>query len=185
MARKKTQKRSKLAPALLITGVAGAVVAVIRKRGGKAAEQVNELAERAKRAAPEPAKQAAAQAAGRASELADRAKEAAPDQVKQAVDKATGATTPAAGEADAPRYAAPAEAGSQPPAEPSGAPSDDPGATVSRSVPSEALHTKAHDLPADTVMPDVSDDDPAVREAEDAAAADAAKIGGDPNPSTP
>jgi hypothetical protein len=70
----------------------------------------------------------------------------------------------------APRYAAPAEAGAQPPG-------GDPQATVARSVPAEDLHTKAHDLPADTVMPDISSDDPAVQEAEDAAASDAAAIG--------
>src|SRR5439155_8033942 len=77
----------------------------------------------------------------------------------------------------APRYAAPAEAGAQPPAEPGGAPSDDPQATVARSVPAEDLHTKAHDVPADTVVPDASSDDPSVQEAEDAAASDAAAIG--------
>ena len=75
------------------------------------------------------------------------------------------------GDADsAPRYAAPAEAGAQPPG-------GDPQATVARDVPAEDLHTKAHDLPADTVMPDVSGDDPTVQEAEDAAASDAAAIG--------
>jgi hypothetical protein len=37
--------------------------------------------------------------------------------------------------------------------------------------------TRAHALPADAVMPDVSDDDPSVREAEAAAAADAGSIG--------
>jgi hypothetical protein len=85
-----------------------------------------------------------------------------------------------AGEADAaetPRYAAPAEAGAQPPAEAGGTPSDDPQATVARSVPAEALQTKAHELPGDAVVPDVSSDDPSVREAEAAAAADAASIG--------
>jgi hypothetical protein len=48
---------------------------------------------------------------------------------------------------------------------------------VARSVPAEDLHTKPHDLPGDAVMPDVSDDDPSVREAEAAAEADAAAIG--------
>ena len=75
------------------------------------------------------------------------------------------------------RFAAPAEAGAQPPTEPGGAPSDDPQATVARSVPADDLVTKAHKLPGDAVMPDVSQDDPSVREAEDAAAADAAAIG--------
>jgi hypothetical protein len=78
---------------------------------------------------------------------------------------------------EAPRYAAPAEAGSQPPAEAGGTPSDDPQATVARSVPAADLQTKAHDLPGDAVMPDTSNEDPAVREAEAAAAADAAAIG--------
>ena len=78
----------------------------------------------------------------------------------------------------APRYAAPAEAGSQPPTEAGGTPEDDPQATVTRSVPAEDLHTKPHDLPGDAVMPDTSADDPAVREAEAAAAADAGAIGG-------
>jgi len=77
----------------------------------------------------------------------------------------------------APRYAAPAEAGAQPPAEPGGPPSDEPQATVARSVPAEDLHTKAHDVPAETVVPDTSADDPSVQEAEDAAASDAAAIG--------
>jgi hypothetical protein len=75
------------------------------------------------------------------------------------------------------RYAAPAEAGSQPPAEAGGPPSDDPQPTVARAVPAEDLQTKAHDLPGDAVMPDTSDEDPAVREAEAAAAADASTIG--------
>jgi hypothetical protein len=75
----------------------------------------------------------------------------------------------------APRYAAPAEAGAQPPAEAGGAPADEPRPTDT--TPAEDLKTKPHDLPADTVMPDVSADDPSVQEAEDAAAADAAAIG--------
>ena len=174
----KTKKRAKLRPALVVGTVAAGVFAAVRKRGGKAAQQASELAERAKAAAPAPVVQAASQAADKASELADRAKDATPEQVKQAVDKVTGSDATAADATGSPRYAAPAEAGSQPPAEPSGAPSDDPGATVARSVPSEDLHTKAHALPDDVVMPDTSNDDPAVREAEDAAAADAARIGG-------
>jgi hypothetical protein len=82
------------------------------------------------------------------------------------------------GEPDtAPRYAPPAEAGAQPPSEPGGPPADDAQATVARSVPAEELHTKAHDLPPDTVVPDASSADPSVQEAEDAAASDAAAIG--------
>ena len=58
-----------------------------------------------------------------------------------------------------------------------GPPSD---ATQVRTTVDEAedLITKSHDLPAGTVMPDTSADDPTVQEAEAAAAADAAQIGG-------
>jgi hypothetical protein len=78
------------------------------------------------------------------------------------------------GDRDAtPRYAAPAEAGAQPPAESGGAPSDEPQTTRAHSVaidedPSLDA-TRAHDLPKDVAMPDVS--------AEAAAAADARAIG--------
>jgi hypothetical protein len=176
----------KLKPIVLL-GIAGGVVAVLRKRSGKASE----LASRAYDAAPEPVKQAAGQAAEKASDLADRAKEAAPEPVKQAVDKATGGGggDEATGGADdeTRRYAAPAEAGSQPPADASGAPSDDPQATVARSVPSDPtdLATPPANLPDDVVVPDTSTDDPSVQEAEAAAAADAAAIGGDPDSPRP
>jgi hypothetical protein len=171
---KKTQKRSKLAPALLLGGLAGGVVTALRKRG---------VVDKA----PDSVKQAASQAAGAAGDLAQRAKDAAPEPVKQAVDKVADAAGQAAGNGTsdeaARRYAAPAEAGSQPPAESGEAPSDDPQATVARTAASDGtsgdtLLTKPHDLPADTVMPDVSDDDPTVRAAEAAAAADAGSIGG-------
>jgi hypothetical protein len=81
-----------------------------------------------------------------------------------------------------PRYAAPAEAGAQPPAEAGGAPSDDPQATVARSVPADPtdLATPPPGLPDDVVVPDTSTDDPVVQEAEAAAAADARSIGGTP-----
>lgn len=98
--------------------------------------------------------------------------------VVAAVKKRAGAGDDQSGGAETPRYAAPAEAGSQPPAEAGGAPSD---ATQVRStVPDteDALATKAHDLPDDTVMPDTSADDPSVQEAEAAAGSDAAQIGG-------
>jgi hypothetical protein len=75
----------------------------------------------------------------------------------------------------APRYAAPAEAGAQPPTEAGGPPADEP--RPSDTTPAEDLQTKAHDLPAGAVMPDTSKDDASVQEAEDAAAADAAAIG--------
>jgi hypothetical protein len=170
----------KLKP-IVFLGIAGGVVAVIRKRSDKASE----LASRAYDAAPEPVKQAAGQAAEKASDLADRAKEAAPEPVKQAVDKATGAgdSTTGGDDDETRRYAAPAEAGSQPPADASGAPSDDPQATVARSVPSDPtdLATPPANLPDDVVVPDTSTDDPSVQEAEAAAAADAGAIGGDPD----
>jgi hypothetical protein len=146
---------SKLKP-VLILGIAGGVVAALRKRSG----QASELAARARDAAPEPVKQA----------------------IDTAVEKVGGAVGDATGGASEDRdvtrrFAAPAEAGAQPPAEAGGAPSDEPQATVARTVPAEDLHTKPHDLPEGTVMPDTSDDDPSVREAEAAAEADAASIG--------
>jgi hypothetical protein len=70
----------------------------------------------------------------------------------------------------APRYAPPAEAGAQP-----SRPPDEP--EPRETPPAEDLHTKPHDLPEGTVMPDTSGGDPTVQEAEDAAAADAAAIG--------
>jgi hypothetical protein len=70
----------------------------------------------------------------------------------------------------APRYAPPAEAGAQP-----STPPDEP--APRDTAPAPDLQTKPHDLPEGTVMPDTSADDPIVREAEDAAAADAAAIG--------
>ena len=156
----------KLIGALLAVG--GGIV-IARKKSDKAGE----IVDRAKDAAPEPVKQAAQQAADTAGDLADRAKEAMPSSGGD--DQQEGS----AGEK--PRYAAPAEAGSQPPRDTGEAPSDDPQATVARTVhsdPADSLHTKPHDLPPDVVMPDVSDDDPTVREAEAAAAADAGAIGG-------
>lgn len=155
---------------ILFLGIAGGIVAAVRKRG-----------------APEQVQQYASQAADKASDLADRAKEAAPESVAQAVDSVKdkvgqGGNGDQAGQDsspsdEAPRYAAPAEAGAQPPVSSGGPPSD---ATQVRTTVDEAedLVTKAHDLPAGTVMPDTSADDPSVQEAEAAAAADAAQIGG-------
>jgi hypothetical protein len=167
----------KLKP-ILFLGIAGGVVAALRKRSG----QASELASKAYDAAPAPVKQAASQAADKATELADKAKDAAPEPVKQAMDKATGDDSATGGAGDETRrYAAPAEAGSQPPAGPDGAPSDDPQATVARSVPTDPtdLATPPPNLPDDVVVPDTSTDDPSVQEAEAAAAADAAAIGGE------
>ncbi len=154
-------KRSKLKPALIIGGIAGGVITAVRKR-----------------ASSDQLQKAANHAADKASDIAERARAAAPEPLKQAVDKVTGGDSPAA-EEETRRYAAPAEAGSQPPADSGGTPADDPHATVARSVVAEDLHTKAHDLPDDVVMPDTSNTDPAVQDAEAAAAADAGAIGGD------
>jgi hypothetical protein len=169
----------KLKP-IVFLAIAGGVVAVARKRSSKAGE----LASRAYDAAPAPVKQAASQAGETATNLAQQAQDAAPDFVKQAVDKATGGDSDSDAQTqETRRYSAPAEAGSQPPAESGGAPSDDPQATVARSVPADPtdLATPPADLPEDVVVPDTSTDDPTVQEAEAAAAADAANIGGDPD----
>ncbi|MEA2127861.1 MAG: hypothetical protein QOJ85_752 [Solirubrobacteraceae bacterium] len=166
---------SKLKPVLLLA-LAGGVVAAVRRRASR--DQIQ---------------QAATQAAGKASDIAERAKQAAPEPVKQAVDKVVDKAT--GGEAsggdgtgsrdETRRFAAPAEAGSQPPTEAGGTPSDDPQPTTARGVPADDLATKAHELPGDTVMPDTSNEDPAVREAEAAAAADAGSIGGNPTETQP
>jgi hypothetical protein len=79
------------------------------------------------------------------------------------------------------RYERPVEAGSQPPREPGGPPSDAPPVRDASSVasePGDQLQTPAHDAPGDAVMPDTSADDPLVREQEKAAAADAGAVGG-------
>lgn len=178
----------KLKPILLL-GIAGGVVVAIRKRSDKASE----LASKAYDAAPAPVKQAAGQAAEKASDLAQQAKDAVPEQVQQAVNQAAekvsgGDSGSSGGDAatggaddDTRRYAAPAELGSQPPVDSGEAPSDDPQATVARSVPQDPtdLATPPANLPDDVVVPDTSTDDPAVQEAEAAAAADAANIGGE------
>src|SRR4051812_1913461 len=169
----------KLKP-IIFLGIAGGVVAVVRKRSDKAAE----LASKAYDAAPTPVKQAASQASETASGLAQQAQDAAPDFVKQAVDKVGGSDSDSAtGGADdeTRRYAAPAEMAAQPPVDSGEAPSDDPQATVARSVPADPtdLATPPATLPEDVVVPDTSTDDPTVQEAEAAAAADAGNIGGE------
>jgi hypothetical protein len=154
---------------LLLLGAAGGVVAAVRKRAG--GEQVQQVVDKAKQAAPEPVKQA----------------------VDSAVEKVTEAASSVAGDGDGSqggedrdttrRYAAPAEAGAQPPTESGGTPSDEPQPTQAHSVVGDNPDdpsldaTRAHDLPKDVVMPDVSSDDPSVQEAEAAAAADARTIG--------
>jgi hypothetical protein len=142
----------KLKPILFLAAVGGVVTAV-RKRGA------SNVVEQVKDAAPQPVKEA----------------------VEKAVDKVQSGDNgdQAGGERsdETRRYAAPVEAGAQPPATSGGPPSD---ATQVRTTVGEAddLATKAHDLPKDTVMPDTSNDDPSVQEAEAAAASDAAQIGG-------
>src|SRR3954453_8757680 len=107
----------KLKP-IIFLGIAGGVVAVVRKRSG----QASELAAKAYDAAPPPGKQAADQAAEKASDLAQQARDAAPEPVKQAVDQAAekrpggGSDAAEGGDRDATRrYSAPAEAGRQQP----------------------------------------------------------------------
>jgi hypothetical protein len=152
----------------LFLGVAGGVVAAVRKRAGS--EQVQQVVDKAKQAAPEPVKQAV---------------DSAVEKVTEAASSVTGGDA-GGGDADRDatrRYAAPAEAGAQPPATSGGTPDDDPQPTQAHSVAADAPEdpsldaTRAHDLPKDVVMPDVSDDDPSVQEAEAAAAADARAIG--------
>jgi hypothetical protein len=154
----------------LFLGVAGGVVAAVRKRASS--EQVQQVVDKAKQAAPAPVQQAVDTAVEKVTEAAS------------SVTGGDGSGDAGDGDRDATRrYAAPAEAGAQPPAEPGGAPSDEPQPTQAHSV-APAIDedpsldaTRAHDLPADVKMPDVSDDDPSVQEAEAAAAADARRIG--------
>jgi hypothetical protein len=163
---------SKLKP-ILFLGIAGGVVAAVRKRASS--EQVQQVVDKAKQAAPAPVQQAVDTAVEKVTEAAGSVTGSGGD---------AGGSGEAEGDRDATRrYAAPAEAGAQPPAESGGAPSDEPQPTQAHSV-APAIDedpsldaTRAHDLPKDVVMPDVSDDDPSVREAEAAAAADARTIG--------
>jgi hypothetical protein len=150
---------------LLFLGAAGGVVAAVRKRASS--EQVQQVVDKAKEAAPEPVKQAV---------------DSAVQTVTDTVSKVQGSEGD--GDRDATRrYAAPAEAGAQPPAESGGTPDDDAQPTQAHSIAGDNPDdpsldaTRAHDLPKDVVMPDVSDDDPSVQEAEAAAAADAGTIG--------
>jgi hypothetical protein len=154
---------------LLFLGAAGGVVAAVRKRASS--EQVQQVVDKAKEAAPAPVQQAV---------------DTAVEKVTEAASSVTGGgeTEGDSGDGDRDatrRYAAPAEAGSQPPTESGGTPDDTAQPTQAHSAaidedPSLDA-TRAHDLPKDVVMPDVSDDDPSVQEAEAAAAADARAIG--------
>jgi hypothetical protein len=155
---------------LLFVGAAAGVVAAVRKRASS--EQVQQVVDKAKQAAPAPVQQAV---------------DTAVEKVTEAASSVTGGGGQGGdteGDRDATRrYAAPAEAGAQPPAESGGAPSDSAQPTQAHSVAGDNPEdpsldaTRAHDLPKDVVMPDVSDDDPSVQEAEAAAAADAGTIG--------
>lgn len=152
----------RLKPLLFLAGVAGAVIAA-RKRGATPPipPAVSDAASRAAEAVPQPVKEAA-QSAG--------------ETVQRAVQSVAGDGDDQPQE----RYEPPTEGLAQQPATTGGAPSDVPPVTPSDQSASgaEDLHTKAHDTPEGAVMPDVSADDPLVREAENAAAADAGSIGG-------
>jgi hypothetical protein len=160
----------RLKPLLFLAGVAGAVVAA-RKRGGGAPpipDAVTDAASRVSEAVPQPVKDAA-QSAG------------------ETVQRAVQSVAPGDGGDDQPqeRYEPPAEGLAQQPTTAGGTPSDIPPVTPSdqtassQSVSDEpGLHTPSHEPPEGAVMPDISDDDPLVREAENAAAADAGSIGG-------
>jgi hypothetical protein len=166
--------KKKLAPFLVLTGVTGAAAAFLKKRGAKAGDVAQQAADKA----PDQVKQAAAKAAEVASDAVERAREQA-EPLKQAADKAVGGDgAPDGADRGERRYAAPAEAGSQPPQPDSGdTPSS--GSPVVDAPASESPELATPDRPhGDAVMPDTSNDDPLVREAEAAAAADAGSIGG-------
>ena len=154
----------KLKPLLFLAGVAGAVVAA-RKRGATppVPPAVSDAASRVSEAMPQPIKEAA-QSAG------------------ETVQRAVQSVAPGDGGDDQPqeRYEPPTEGLAQQPTTAGGPPSDIPPVTPSDQSASSAedLHTKAHETPEGAVMPDMSNDDPLVREAENAAAADAGSIGG-------
>jgi hypothetical protein len=155
----------KLKPLLFLAGVAGAVIAA-RKRGATPPipPAVSDAASRVSDAVPQPVREAA-QSAG------------------ETVQRAVQSVAPGDGGDDQPqqRYEPPAEGLAQEPATTGGPPSDTPPVTPSdqpASDPSPGLNTPDHEPPEGAVMPDVSADDPLVREAENAAAADAGSIGG-------
>jgi hypothetical protein len=150
----------KLKPMLFIAGAAGAVAAVAKRRPQAVQTVAN--------AAPEPVKQAASSAA---------------ETVQRAVEN----VTPGNGQSDdqpRERYEPPIEAGAQEPASPGGPPTSE--ATVVGgepviSQPGGGLNEPEHPLPEGSVMPDISDDDPFVRQQEREAAGDAGSIGGNIN----
>ncbi len=154
----------RLKPLLFLAGLAGAVVAA-RKRGAGTPplpDAVTDAASRVSEVVPQPVKEAA-QSAG------------------ETVQRAVQSVAPGdAGDQSQERYEPPAEGLAQQPTTVGGTPSDIPPVTPSDQSASDQtdLHTASHEPPEGAVMPDVSDDDPLVREAENAAAADAGSIGG-------
>src|SRR4051812_12025394 len=146
----------KLKPLLLLAGAAGAAVAVVKRRGGAAVpQQVKDVAQSA-------------------SNVAQSAVEKAPAPVQQAVDRITPGD--GAGEQPHERYEPPIEALAQEPTTAGGTPSD--ATQVRDTPPAPGLNEPEHGPPEGSVMPDISDDDPLVRQQEKAAEADAASIGG-------
>jgi hypothetical protein len=139
-------------PILLLAGAAGVAAAVVKRRGH----------------VPEPVAQAASTAA-------------------ETVQRAVQTVAPGGGGDEQPheRYEPPIEAGAQQPTEAGGTPSSD--AAVSPPEPGISqpggggLNEPEHGPPEGSVMPDISDDDPLVRQQEKAAAGDAGAIGGNIN----
>jgi hypothetical protein len=159
----------KLKPLLFIAGAAGAVAAVVKRRGG--AQQVAQ-------AMPQPVKDAAQQAGSAVQSVVENA----PAPVKQAVEKVTpGDSSPTTDDAQSKeRYEPPIEALAQEPAEAGGPPSDATKVHEARIVsePGDQLNTPEHAPPEGAVMPDTSADDPLVRQQTAAAMGDAGAIGG-------
>ena len=156
----------KLKPLLFLAGAAGAAAAVMKRRGG--AQQIAQ-------SMPQPVKDAAQQAGA----TVQRAAQNAPAPVQQAVDRVAGET--GGGTEQQQRYEPPVEGLAQEPATTGGAPSDDAPVTNAPRIASEQgtqLNVPEHGPPEGAVMPDMSDDDPLVREQTNAAMGDAGSIGG-------
>ena len=156
----------KLKPLLFVAGAAGAAAAVIKRRGG--AEQIAQ-------SMPQPVKDAAQQVG----ETVQRAAQNTPAPVQEAVGRVAGAG--GGGTEDQERYAPPAEGLAQEPATAGGPPSDHvPVKDAPRiaSEPGTQLNVPEHGPPEGAVMPDMSDDDPLVRQQTNAAMSDAGSIGG-------
>jgi hypothetical protein len=121
-------------------------------------------------------------AAQQAGETVQRAVQNAPAPIQQAADRVASATGGDSGATEGQeRYEPPVEGLAQEPATTGGPPSDASPVTDAPRIVSEPgtqLNVPEHAPPEGAVMPDMSDDDPLVREAENAAAADAGSIGG-------